>query len=147
MNENLKQIIFNIVGGAAVLLLSWLYSLIKIFYYKHAFKGVFGKDSINNFILTYGRMRLYTPYDEKGEIRMWPYYNKSVGSSFNVSSVVSFSETKSVKYLSETFSKNVNFAPKLISDEEMAEKLDISFCSIGGLNNLKTKDVLESEEN
>ncbi|MBZ9572262.1 hypothetical protein KJA15_02955 [Patescibacteria group bacterium] len=146
MNDHLEQIIYNIIGGAAVLVFGWIYSEIKKRYYKCSFKGVFGKDSIDNFILTYGQMRLLPCYDEKGDIRKWPYYHKS-GSGFRVSSVVSFAETRSVKYLSETFGKIVHISPKLISDEEIEDKLDISFCSIGGLNNLKTKDVLQNEEN
>ena len=33
------------------------------------------------------------------------------------------------------------------SDEEVRGRLNFSFCSIGGLNNLKTVEVLSSEEN
>jgi len=146
MNENFKQIIFNIIGGAMVLFLGWIYSKIKIKYYKHSFKGIFGKDAAENFILTYGQMRLYPSYDDKGNLIEWPYYHKS-GGKFRVSSIVSIAETRSVKYISESFGKIVNTAPKLFSDEEIEDKLDISFCSIGGLNNLKTKDILQSKEN
>jgi len=146
MNEHLEQIIYNIIGGAVVIVLGWIFSELKKRYHKCSFKSIFGTDSINNFFITYGRMRLSPCYDEKGNIKKWPYYHK-LGSGFRVSSVVSFAQTRSVKYLSETFGKVVNISPKLISDEEIEEKLDISFCSIGGLNNLKTKDVLQSEEN
>ena len=146
MNQYIIQIICNIIGGALVALLTWLFLWLIKRYYKWNFKRVFGGDSADNFFITYGRMRLYPSYDEKGNKREWPYYNKS-GHSFRVSSVVSFSGTRAVKYLSETFGKVVNISPKLISDEEIEEKLDISFCSIGGKNNLKTEDVLRSEEN
>lgn len=146
MNNVLLQILFNIIGGAAVLILERVYFEIKKIYYKRGFKEVFGKDSLENFIITYGQMRLLPCYDEKGAVRKWPYYHKS-GSGFRVSSVVSFTGTKSIQYLSETFGKVTKVTPKLSSDEEIEEKLDISFCSIGGLNNLKTKDVLQSEEN
>ena len=146
MSQYIIQIIGNIIGGALVALLTWLFLRLIKRYYKWNFKRVFGRDSTDNFFITYGQMRLYPSYDEKGNIREWPYYNKS-GHSFRVSSVVSFPGTRAVKYLSETFGKVVNISPKLISDEEIEEKLDISFCSIGGLNNLKTKDVLRSEEN
>ena len=146
MSEHLEQIIYNIIAGIACFVFGWICSEIKKRYYKCSFKGVFGKDSIDNFILTYGQMRLSRCYDEKGSIREYPYYHKS-GKAFRVSSVVSFTETRSVKYLFETFGKVVHILPKLISDEEIEDKLDISFCSIGGLNNLKTKDVLQSEEN
>ncbi|MDO8523483.1 MAG: hypothetical protein Q7S12_04385 [bacterium] len=147
MDENLKQIIFNVVGGALVALLGWIFAKLRQKYYKHSFKQIFGKDSEDNFILTYGRMKLLTPYDEKGEIRKWPYYNKSPDASFNVSSVVSLAGAKSIHYLSELFGRIVNSPPRLLSDEEIEERLDISFCSIGGLNNLKTKDLLRSKEN
>lgn len=146
MYQYIIQIIYNIIGGAIVAVLTWLFlGLIKR-YYKWNFKRVFGRDSTSNFFITYGQMRLSPCYDEKGNKREWPYYHKS-GRSFRVSSVVSFAETRAVKYISETFGKVANVSPKLISDEEIEEKLDMSFCSIGGLNNLKTKDVLQSEDN
>lgn len=147
MDENLKQIIFNVIGGALVALLGWIFTKLRRKYYKYSFKQVFGKDSEDDFILTYGRMKLLTPYNEKGEIRKWPYYNKSPNAAFNVSSVISFAGAKSTYYLSELFGRIVNNSPRLLSDEEIEEKLDISFCSIGGLNNLKTKDLLQSKEN
>lgn len=147
MDENIRQIIFNVIGGALVALLGWIYTKLKRKYYKYSFKRIFGKNSEDNFIVTYGKMRLLPPYDDKGQLRKWPYYHKTPGHAFNVSSIVSHTATKSINYLSETFGSVFNNAPKLCSDEEIEEKLDISFCAVGGLNNLKTTDLLQSKEN
>lgn len=147
MNNSIEQIIFNVIGGALVALLGWGYSKLKEKYLKYSFKQVFGKDEGNKFVITYGRMVLLPCFNEQGNRREWPYRNKSSDNAFNVSSVVSFAHTKSIYYLSELFGRIVKSSPRLISDEEIEEKLDISFCSIGGLNNLKTQDLLRSSEN
>ena len=86
-------------------------------------------------------------FDEKGEPVKWPYTKLGMGGSFAFSVPVSFTATKSAKYLAEAFSKDIKASSKLISDDEIRERLDISYCSLGGLNNHKTKDILESEEN
>jgi len=115
--------------------------------HKWTFKGVFGRDSVDSFFIVYGLMKRRPSFTEKGDPMEWPYYKPGTDKAFNVSSIVSFAETKSAKYLSETFGEFVSATPKLISDYEIKEKLDISFCSIGGFNNSKTVDVLRSDEN
>lgn len=147
MTNGVVQIIFNIIGGAFLALLGWLYSKLKKNYFKKSFREIFGSDEGNDFAITYGKMLLLPCFDEQGEKREWPYYNKFKGAAFNVSSVVSFSHTKAIYYLSELFGRVIKSSPRLVSDEDIEEKLDISFCSIGGLDNLKTMDVLRSKEN
>lgn len=147
MSNGIEQITFNVIGGAFVALLGWGYSKFKEKYINYTFKQIFGKDAGNNLAITYGKMALLPCFDEHGKQRKMPYRNKSPNIVFNVSSVVSFSHTKSIYYLSELFGRIVKTSPRLVSDEEIEEKLDISFCSIGGLNNLKTRDLLRSDEN
>lgn len=142
-----EQILYNIVGGALVALLTLLFLGLSRKYHKWTFKGVFGRDSVDSFFIVYGLMRRRPSFTEKGEPMRWPYYKAGTDKAFNVSSIVSFAETKSAKYLSEAFGEVVGAAPKLISDYEIKEKLDISFCSIGGFNNSKTVDILRCDEN
>lgn len=147
MNNSIEQIIFNVIGGALVALLGLTYSKLKEKYFKYSFKKIFGKDEGSGFAITYGNMILLPCFDEQGKKIEWPYRKKFSKDTFNVSSVVSLSHTKSIYYLSELFGRVIKSSPRLVSDEEIEEKLDISFCSIGGLNNLKTKDLLRSSEN
>lgn len=117
-------------------------------YYKRDFQRLFGRDFSDNFFIVYGGMALRPSFNERGESMEWPYYKPGKeGHFFRVSSVVSLTSTKSAKYLSELFGEIGGIAPRLVSDYELQEKLDLSFCSIGGMNNLKTIDVLENEGN
>jgi len=142
------QIFCNIIGGIIVAILTVLYLKLVKKYSKYNFKKIFGKDSAENFSLVYGNLMLRPSFDENGKSMDWPYYKPgSQGSFFKAFSVASLSETRSAKYLSEAFGRGLNIAPKLISDHEIKEKLDISFCSFGGFNNFKTRDILDSSEN
>ena len=142
-----EQIILNMIGGAIVVILDRLYLKLTKRYYGYGFKKIFGKDAEDNFFIVYGRMQLLPCFDQNQNPLKWPYFKPGTDKVFNISSPISFTETKSAKYLSEAFGKAINTAPKLMSDYEIQEKLDISFCSLGGFNNFKTIDVLECEEN
>lgn len=142
------DILINIIGGIVVAILAAAYIRLRKKYYKYNFKKILGKDAEDNFNIVHGSMKLKPVFNEKGEPMKWPYYKNGVSGSFgNISSVVSLAGAKSTKYVSETFAKVLGTSPKLISDVEVREKLDISFCSIGGNNNLKTRDVLDSDQN
>jgi len=149
--SHIEQIILNIVGGFLAALLSllffWLCKNALRYYRKRSFKKIFGQDAEKNYNIVYGKMVLLPCFDKKGNPIKWPYAKPGTNKVFSISSPVSFTETKSAKYISEAFSKDTDNTPNLISDDEIKERLDISYCSLGGYNNLKTIDVLESEEN
>jgi hypothetical protein len=142
------DIIYNIVGGVIVAILTAIFLELRKKYYGYNFKKVFGRDARDDFNIVHGSMKLKPVFDNNGNSMKWPYYKDGIGGSFgNISSVVSLTGAKSIKYVSETFTKILGISPKLNSDIEVREKLDISFCSIGGNNNLKTRDVLNSDQN
>lgn len=141
------QIIFNIIGGAIVALLTWLSLWLFKRYQKYDFKKVFGKDISDNFFVVYGELKIRPLFEKDGRPVSWPYHKPGGKGFFNVNLIVSFTETKSAKYISETFGKAGGTSPKLVSDNEIKEKLDVSFLSIGGYNNFKTIDVLNCKEN
>lgn len=150
-DSQIGQIILNIVGGVlAALIFFAIFELCKRLkkrYTRRSFKQIFGKDAMDDFNIVYGKMILLPSYDKNGKPLEWPYTKPGMTGKFRFSSPVSFTATKSAKYISESFGKNIGYAPKLISDEDIRDKLDISYCSLGGYNNYKTIDVLESEEN
>ena len=111
------------------------------------FKNLFGDGAVSDHSIVYGRMELKELYDKNGKIEEWPYVKKGSDAQFRISYPVSFFEMRSAKYLVESFAGNIGQSPKFVSDEEVKDKLDASFCSLGGLNNLKTMDILNREEN
>jgi hypothetical protein len=145
-NEDVKSLLINLLGGALVILLDRLYLYLRKRMRSYRYKKIFGKDIRDNFYIVYGKMLLKTVYDKNGKIEEWPY-EKANGAIFKISEPVSFTETKSAKYISESITKNTQSAPTIISDEEIKDKLDISYCSLGGYNNHKTIDILKAENN
>ncbi len=111
------------------------------------FKKVFGKDASSEFYIVYGQMKHRECFEKNASPMEWPYYKPGAQGLFRVSSVVSSTVPKSIKFISEAFNKSGGLTPKLAFDIEVKNRLDISFCSIGGLNNLKTVEVLKNEEN
>lgn len=145
-NEDLKSLGLSLLGGVLVILLYRLYLYLRKKLKSFRYKKIFGKDINNDFFIVYGKMLLKTPYDSVGKVEKWPYV-KSNGASFRISEPVSFTETKSAKYISDSIAKNTKSASIIISDEEIKNKLDISYCSLGGYNNHKTVDVLKADNN
>jgi hypothetical protein len=141
----------NIVGGLLASgvfigitnLIRWL----KQRFQKSGYRKVFGEDSVSDFNIVYGKMDLPKSFDQNGNCVEFPLEKKGTGYRFIASSPVSSTCMKSARYLSESFLKNAKYAPKLISDDEIKEKVDISYCSVGGYNNFKTIDIFESEKN
>jgi hypothetical protein len=63
-----------------------------------------------------------------------------------MTSPVSFAETKSAKYVAECFSRAINKNVILLSDEEVKDKIDFSFCALGGAN-YKSQEIISSSQN
>lgn len=145
-NGDMRSLLLNLVGGALVIILDRLYLFIFKKLRSFNYKKIFGKDVREDFYIVYGKMLLKTLYDKNGQIEQWPY-EKSNGAIFRISEPVSFTETKSAKYISESIAKNTYRTPTIISDEEIKNKIDISYCSLGGYNNHKTIDILKAENN
>lgn len=147
LDPDTKSILFNIVGGTIVALLTHYYSRFRTFLKAFSFKRIFGRGPINETKLVYGKMMLLPCYDENRKIRHNPYSKKGTKSIFRVESILADTEAISIKYLSDAFSKNVKESPLMVSDDSILDKIDISYLAFGGLNNLKSIEVLDSNEN
>src|SRR4030043_1481377 len=141
------QIVFNIIGGIIVAVLTAIYLELRRRHYKYNFKGVFGQDSDKEFFMIHGSLRHKDCFDKDGKPMEWPYEKPGAEGSFKSTSVISLSGARAAKYLSGVFGKILRSSPEFISDNEKREKLEISFCSFGGHNNFKTIDILKSDEN
>jgi hypothetical protein len=144
--QDFRSIILNIIGGVFVIFSERILSYIGKKYRAYKFAKIFGKDIKAGLNIVYGKMTLQQVYDRQGNVVDYPYH-KSNGGVFRISEPVSFTETKSAKYLFESIVKNSGIAPVFISDEEIREKVDISYCSLGGFNNFKSEDIINAENN
>lgn len=143
MKDAPYEIFINLIGGAIVIFferfISFLIKLTKGYKYKR----IFGNDS-DVFQLVYGKMLLKPQYSVQDK---FPYYKPNISGMFSISSPISFAETRAAKYISESFSRNKGESPRLISDDEIKDKIDISYCSLGGYNNQKSLEIIESIQN
>jgi len=146
LNQDIKSLLMSLLCGVLIIILDRLYLFLRRKFKAFRYKKIFGKDILNKYSIVYGKMQLIKPYDNSGQVMQYPY-TKSNGSRFRISAPVSFTETKSAKYISDSISKNTKSTATIISDEEIAHKLDLSYCSLGGYNNLKTIDVLKADNN
>jgi hypothetical protein len=143
MSTDIHDLLINLLGGILVAILDRLIIFLNKTFKSYRFKQVFGKDC-EDFKIVYGKMILKPIYSDQDK---FPYLKPNADGQFSISNPVSFAETRAAKYLSESYSKSVEKSPLLISDDEIRDKVDISYCSLGGYNNHKTIDILQSVKN
>ena len=141
--------LINILSGVIVAVLIWAWIKGVAFLNNRKFRNVFGSTAENPFFIIYGLLKLNECYNQNGQPIEFPYSNISPNArgESRISSLVSGSQARGIKYLSESFRENTKIIPQLVSDSEVESKMDISYCSIGGMNNSKTVDILNHEEN
>lgn len=143
MPQELWNIIWNVVGGVIVVLLTLSYQWTARRLRHRAFRQVFG-DDLDGFYIIYPS---YVP--PSGTVFPKPLSRvpRPPIVTINLTAVNSNATTRSASYLAYVFS---NFTPSLLhikSDIEMDQLMDISFVSVGGLNNFKSLDILENTAN
>lgn len=143
MNKDTHDLLINLLGGILVALLDRLIIFLNRLFKGYRYKQIFGKDS-TDFNIVYGKMVLNPLYASQDR---FAYLKPNTVGKFSISSPVSFAETRAAKYISESYSKSLDKSPRLISDDEIRDKIDISYCSLGGYNNHKSIEIIESIQN
>lgn len=148
-----EELLLLVIISGIIALPKWTWTITKKTLSHRSFKKIFGDDSFTKFHVIPGNLHLRTDLqDSNGQNVIFPYYKpqahnpRTIG-FFRTSIPVPYNETKAAKYITEAFEDEISKSPTLTHDEEVSDKLDISFCSFGGLNNNKTMDVLTSEQN
>jgi hypothetical protein len=140
----LQSLIFNIIGGIIVALLT----LAAQYFWKkrryHLFKRLFGKDLEENFYI------IYPAYESPQGVsypKPPPRVPRPGYTTVNLTTINSTAASRTMSHIAYAIGKNSASHPHIKSDLETDEKMDISFISVGGLNNYKSLDVLESQDN
>jgi hypothetical protein len=150
--EILLNIIGGVIAGFIVLILSYIYHLLKQYFVAKNFKDIFGYSDDYNIV--YG---LYNtpditqePFCSKTKLVFPKSPRKGTAISNivaqNLEKITSIATLESIGYLLYTFGRNIKVHPNITSDEEVDDKMNLSFVSIGGLNN-KTIDLLNDSGN
>lgn len=148
IDADIKNILFNILGGIIVAIFTWLIIKTKGLINNYKFRRLFGHDSIRDFRLVYGKMYLKSPcYDKNSVIIDSPYFKPGKPYVYKLSSILSNTEAVSIKYISDCFTRVTNLSPEMTSDEAIIDRFDLSYMAFGGLNNEKSILILDSPQN
>jgi hypothetical protein len=144
MSQALWSVIWNVLGGVIVALLT-LATHWTVGKFKHrAFKQVFGKD-LGDFYIIYPSYE--PPTKETTFLKPPSRVPRPAIITANLTTVNSNAATRSVSHLAYVIGNYSPSLPLIRSDVEMDKHMDLSFLSVGGLNNYKSLDILENTSN
>jgi hypothetical protein len=144
MPQALWNIIWNITGGIIVALLISLYHIVTKSLRCRAFRQVFGRDLEELYVI-------YPSCESPSREMIYPkpksQVPRQIFSTTNLTTVNSNAITRSISYLSYAIGTYSKSLPKIRSDIEMDQIMNISFLTVGGLTNYKSLDILEDTSN
>jgi hypothetical protein len=144
MPQPLWDITWNIVGGLVVAFLTlsvqWIIKKLKC----RSFRQVFGND-LDDFYM------VYPSYESPSKDTIFPKPPSKVPRpsipTINLTTVNSNAITRSISHLSYAFGNYSPSLPHIGSDIDIDQRMDISFLSLGGVNNYKSLDIFENTSN
>lgn len=146
---DLKSLFYNVLGGAILAGVSWIVisslGLISHFRAQRVFGPDFNRSSAYHIV--FSPLILRPPYTLDPFPYTKPPAEGYVTGGFSINRPVRASEIKAAAYISEFFGRS-KVTAKIVSDEEIANRSDLSFISLGGArSNFKSQDVLRSPAN
>jgi len=141
---NIQNIIANVIGGIIVALLTIAIQFLRTKIKYRSFKKIFGNDLEENFKI------IYPAYEPPAGItfaKPQPKVSRITAGTVNLETVNSTASSRAMSHLSYAIGRNSRANPIIKSDIETDEFMDISFISIGGLNNHKSVDLLDNASN
>jgi hypothetical protein len=142
--EGISQVAYNIIGGFIIggltLIGHWFYRQLHAW----KFKQIFRDEENDNFHIIYKSMKSPREAVFPEEESKIP---RETSATTNLSLINSCAETRGVSYLVFAFGHNLKKAPEIISHTDLDRKINLSFISIGGPTNHRTKDLLENDAN
>jgi hypothetical protein len=144
VKDGVVQIIYNIIGGFVVggltLLGRWLYERL----HARRFQQIFQDDDNWEFHIVYKSVEserdVVFPAEESKVPRGTP-------ATTNLTLINSCATTRGVGYLVYTFGESIGKSPLIVSHVDVDQKMNLSFISIGGTTNHKTRDIMANPAN
>jgi hypothetical protein len=158
MNEDIKAIIWNIVGGAIVSIMTAIYiNLQRRFrcFHRQRLLG-FRFQAGTDVRITYGQFTLPPIQGPQGTPVRYPYVKTPRRSSgqqntnavFSMEHPISECEVRASTYITTLLAYPGTLRPMLTSDNDAETLLDSNFIALGGpRSNYKTEDILASPAN
>lgn len=138
------QVAYNIIGGGIVSGFTWLGLWCYKKWWARNFKQVFQDDVDGIFHVVYKSLQskredIFPPEDSR--------VPRETPATTNLALINSCAATRSVGYLVYTFGKNIRKAPLIVSHVDIDKQMNLSFISIGGPTNHKTRDLMANPAN
>jgi hypothetical protein len=137
------NITWNIVGGFIVAWLTFIYQWITKRLKHRKFRKIFGND-LDNFHLVYAS---YNSPKGIAYSKPLPKVPRPSNLTVNLTTINSTAITRCISHLSYAIGNSTDIIPHIASDIEIDQQMDISFLSLGGVNNYKSLDVLDDNSN
>lgn len=155
MHDPCSQLLYNVVGGIIVALLTSFLIFARWRLYNCLFRRVFGRDAAKGgkYCIAYSWLKLAPACDEHGRAVTHPYVKAGTRRPselhcFSMENPVSGCEVRAINYLSALFGHARLAPPELVGDVGIESKHDLSFIALGGpASNVKTWDALENAAN
>jgi len=158
MNEDVKAILWNIVGGVIVAILTSIFiSLRRRIRHFHLQRLLGFRFSEGTEVrITYGQLMLPPIQGPSGQPVSHPYIKKprnivnprDPSSGFSMEHAISECEVRASTYLTAMLAHPGSLRPLLVSDSDVVTLLNSNFIALGGpASNYKTEDILSSPAN
>lgn len=140
-----QNIFFNIIGGLLTVPLAIVFAAAWKKLRHFGFKRVFGPGA-KSFVLTYGSLSFNEEVVQG--VNRFPLRKESLpGLAYSAKRVSNDCELRAAAYLATALATDGGRDAVLRADEDIKDKLDLDFISLGAMNNLKTVDLLNNESN
>ena len=138
------SVFWNIIGGILVAILTacslWLYRKWHRKWQSRKFKEVFGFDTDGGMTVKYTAYVLpQTTVFPKPPSRV----RRSTDSGINITEVTTEADMRATAYLANAFGKTMGIIPQIEPDHFADDRMDISFVSIGGDTNCRSRDCFD----
>lgn len=156
MDADTKSLLFNVIGGIIVSVLTAFYISIRHRLRSYHLQRLFGFHfKLGTEIrMAYGQLSLLPLVDKSGQPITHPYIKPprrggaQLSEAYSIEHPISECEVRASTYISALLGFPENIRPLLVSDVEVGSLLDSNFISFGGRgSNYKTADALASEAN
>jgi hypothetical protein len=156
MDQDVKSLLFNVIGGIIVSVLIAIYMGVRHRLRSYHLQRLFGFQfkTGTEIRMVYGQLLLPPLPDQPGRLGTHPYIKAPQRGraprheSYSIEHPISECEVRGSTYIAALLGLPGNLRPMLVSDIEANSLLDINFISFGGPgSNYKTEDALSSKAN
>lgn len=156
MDEDIKSLLFNVLGGIIVSVLTTIYVVachrFRSYHLQRLLGFQFKADT--EIRMAYGQLLLPPFLDQSGRPKTHPYIKPPrrggtpLNEQYSIEHPISECEVRASSYIAALLGLSGKLRPLLVSDTEASSLLDSNFISFGGPgSNYKTEDALASEAN